>query len=126
MLDESTCLRLLGEESIGRLGFSAQALPVIFPVNFQLDGRSIIFGSEDGDKLRAAQARSVACFEVDWFDPMSHDGWSVLATGRLNTIVDEAADGLRSAPLAHWAIDGDLQLIELAIELLSGRHIRGS
>lgn len=124
VLDESTCFRLLGEESVGRLGFSAQALPVIFPVNFLLDGRTIYFSSEPGDKVRAAHEGSVACFEIDWFDALSHDGWSVLATGRLGVIDGERAIGLENSRLAHWAFDGSRQLLELPIELMSGRRIR--
>ena len=127
VLDESTCLDLLREERVGRVGFSAHALPVIFPVNFVVEGRSVLFSSDQGEKLRAAEAGSVACFEVDWFDPLSHDGWSVLATGRLAT-VDElrATTLLHDHPLAHWAIEGDRQLVELPIEMLSGRRIRNS
>ncbi len=125
VLDETTCLGLLSDERIGRVGFSAHALPVIFPVNFVLDDRSILFSSETGEKLRAAEKGSVACFEVDWFDPLSHDGWSVLAVGRLGTVDETRATTLlHDHPLAHWAIGADRRLVELPIEVLSGRRIR--
>jgi len=124
VLDEATCFDLLGRESVGRLGFSAQALPVILPVNFVLQGRTIVFSSEDGEKLRAAEDRAVACFEIDWFDPIEHDGWSVLATGRLEPMPVERATLLIAHPVGNWALDGQRHFVELPIEIVSGRRLR--
>jgi hypothetical protein len=123
VLDEVTCFDLLGGMSIGRLGFSADALPVIFPVNFVLDGRTVVMRSEDGQKVEAARKRSVACFEVDWFDPFSHIGWSVLATGRLALVEPERAAQLQSLHLAPWALERAECFVELPVEVVSGRRL---
>ena len=123
VLDETTCLDLLGGMSIGRLGFSAGALPVIFPVNFTLDGRTIVMLTEDGQKVDAARKGVVACFEVDWFDPFSHIGWSVLATGRLELVEGARVDELRRLPLAPWALEHPDRFLELPIEVVSGRRL---
>ena len=124
VLDERTCFELLSRETVGRLGFSAQALPVILPVNFVLRDRTIVFSSETGEKLRAAQERAVACFEIDWFDAVGHDGWSVLATGRLAPMDPERAALMTAFPVAHWGLDGSRHFVELPIELISGRRLR--
>ncbi len=124
VLDDETCFRLLESGSVGRIGFSAQVLPVIFPVNYLLQHRTVVFSSEPGEKLRAAEERAVACFEIDWFDPLGHDGWSVLATGRLNPIEADRAALLAAYPLANWALDGPRHFIELPVELISGRRLR--
>ena len=125
VLDEETCLRLLGEQHVGRLGFSAGSLPVIHPVNYVLSGRSILFGSEAGEKLRAAEQHAVACLQIDHHDAFEHSGWSVLATGRLRVL---PAGEVPVAPGAHgpapWALRAD-HLVELSAEILSGRVIGG-
>ncbi len=123
ILDDASCLGLLGTETVGRLGFSAQALPVILPVNYVLQHRTIVFSSESGEKLRAAEDRAVACFEIDSFDPLGHDGWSVLATGRLAPVEPDRAALLAAYPIAHWALRGERHFVELPIELLSARRL---
>ena len=124
VLDEGTCFDLLGRETVGRLGFSAQALPTILPVNFVLRDRTIVFGSEIGEKLRAARARAVACFEIDGFDELGRDGWSVLATGRLAPMDAAQAALMTAYPVAHWGLEGARHFVELPIELISGRRLR--
>ena len=123
MLDEETCLRLLGTQPVGRLGFSAGALPVIFPVNYFLADDTIVFRSEDGEKTRAADTHVVACLEIDQVGGFEHSGWSVLATGRLRLAAPERMKALRRLPLAPWAIHGANQFVEMPIELVSGRVV---
>ncbi len=124
VLDEETCWRLLGQASIGRLGFSAGGLPVIFPLNCFLDHRTVVFRSEDGAKVRAAEQHAVACLEIDEFDSFAHSGWSVLATGRLEIASPDRLAHLAALPLTPWAISGAATFVELAVELLSGRVVQ--
>lgn len=125
ILSDAACLDLLNTSTIGRIGLSAGSLPVILPVNFALDGGSVVVATGPGLKLRAAQAHDVACLEVDHHDPVSHLGWSVLVTGRLDEISRpqglEHAEGL---PLAPWRQISDVHYIRLSIDLLSGRRLR--
>ena len=124
VLDEAACLQALARHAIGRLGFSASALPVVLPVNFTIDDRKIFFRTEPGLKLDAARAGAVVCLEVDDYDVMSHTGSSVLATGRLRLITDaDERHALAGLPLEPWGAPGAEHLVELPIELLSGRTI---
>lgn len=123
VLSDERCLQLLGSEPVGRVGFSAGSLPVVYPVNYFLDGRTIVFRSEPGQKLYAAEHDSVACLEIDRYDPLGHDGWSVLATGRLSLASPERAERLAGLPIAPWALAEASWFVELPIEVLSGRVI---
>jgi nitroimidazol reductase NimA-like FMN-containing flavoprotein (pyridoxamine 5'-phosphate oxidase superfamily) len=124
VLDEEECLRLLPLLPVGRLGFSAGALPVVLPVNFTVVDRTVVFCTEPGLKLDAAAARAVACLEVDDYDVLSHSGWSVLATGRLEVVTDPDHEAvLRRLPVQPWAWQASRHYVELPIELLSGRKI---
>ena len=124
LLSDEECLALLGRHPIGRIGLSAGALPVVLPVNFVLEGRIALFRTESGLKLQAARQGVVACLEVDDYDVMSHTGTSVLATGRLEVITDPVRLAeLADLPLRPWAAPDAPYLVELQIELLSGRRI---
>jgi len=123
-LDEATCLRLLAGRPIGRLGFSSQALPVVIPVNFVLRERTIVFGSGEGEEAQAARERAVACLQVDQFDEQGVDGWSVLATGRLGVMPPERQPEGDALPRVPWTLDPPVLLLELLVELVSGRRIR--
>lgn len=119
ILSDDECLELLTRAPVGRLGFSSGALPVIFPVNIEVQGRRAYFRAADGVKLRAARNHAVACLQVDDYDALEHRGWSVLATGRLHCAEDEAA----SVTVRPWASTIEGELVCLDIELVSGRGI---
>lgn len=124
ILDDGECINLLASASVGRVGLSSGALPVVLPVNFVLRDRTIVFRTEAGLKLDAARANSVACVEIDEFDAFRHEGWSVLATGRMSEIVDpEQLAAAALLPLQPWAARAAAHFVALPIELLSGRRI---
>lgn len=124
IIGEATCLRLLTQERIGRLGLSVGSLPVILPVNYVVQDHKIVFRSEDGDKSLAAERGTVACLEVDHFDRFEHSGWSVMATGRLAIVEPDRAGAYERLPVVPWALGVESRFIELSIDLLSGRSIR--
>ena len=69
VLDPSECMRLLGSVSLGRIGLSSDALPVVLPVNFVLVGDQIVVRTRRGTKLAAATRNAIVAFEVDQLDP---------------------------------------------------------
>ncbi len=117
-------MRLLDHERIGRLGLCDSDTPLILPINYLLHDGRIVFRSADGIKTRAAEAAAAACLEIDWFDRFEHDGWSVLASGRLAVVSPEVADASERLPLVPWALRGETRVIELSIEQVSGRVLR--
>jgi len=74
------CYRLLAAAQVGRLGVNADGYPLIFPVNYALDGAVILLRTQPGTKLGAADYANVT-FEVDHIDPRTRSGWSVLVRG---------------------------------------------
>lgn len=124
VLTEHECRELLGRAAVGRLGLSADSLPVILPVNFVVDDDSIVFRTAAGLKLSAATAGDVACMEVDDIDTLGHGGWSVLVTGRLREITDPAElVSARQLALAPWWHRVDQRYVRLSMDLLSGRRL---
>ena len=125
VLDDAACMGYLAAGAVGRLGFTSGAMPVVVPVNYRLAGTALVFSTESGAKLSAAIAGHVACLEVDDWESLSHEGWSVLATGRLEVITEpeELVDAAR-LPLAPWRRMATPHFVRLPIELLSGRRLR--
>jgi nitroimidazol reductase NimA-like FMN-containing flavoprotein (pyridoxamine 5'-phosphate oxidase superfamily) len=58
------CLRLLAGDEIGRLAVVAGKTPIVTPVNYALDGESVVFRTDPGTKLDQGP-RARAGFEVD-------------------------------------------------------------
>ena len=85
-------LQLLSTASVGRIAVTRDALPVILPVNYVVDGMSLVIRTTDGAILRAAQAGgAVVAFEVDNLDERTMTGWSVLVTGTLREVTAVSA-----------------------------------
>jgi uncharacterized protein len=125
-LSRQECLELLRFQSVGRIGLSVDALPVVVPVNYVVDHERVVLCSEPGAKLDAARRGLVACLEVDQFDPIGHAGWSVLVTGHLTELTDAAeVETARRLPLDPWAPMSEPHYLELTAELVTGRRLRG-
>lgn len=119
-LTEQECRVLLTTSAVGRIGLSVSALPVIHPVNYVVDGDDIVIETGDPMKLRAALDEQVVCFEIDGHDPVSHEGWSVLVTGRAQVCVEP---GLADTPVTAWAMPRESLYIRIRPELITGRRI---
>ena len=77
-LDADECMSLLRPAHFGRVGFVSDGVPVILPVNYVLDGNTIVFRTDPGLKLAEIPMRHVA-FEID--NATDADAWSVLVQG---------------------------------------------
>lgn len=124
ILDREECLRLLRTATIGRLGITVRALPVVLPINFRLVGDRIVFRTGVGTKLDAATCNAVVAFETDDIDPFAHSGWSVVVTGETREITDpEELAQLCAANIPRWAPSADGRVVEVSTTMISGRRI---
>ena len=126
MLDREECLRLLGEVQVGRVGVATEAMPVVLPVNFVLDGERIVFSSAPGTKLYVAATGAQVAFEADEFDAGSRRGWSVCITGPATVVQDEGeAERLRGLPLDSWGPAGQEAFVVIVPQVVTGRRVHG-
>ncbi len=126
ILSDDECRLLLSEAAVGRLGFVERGGPVILPVNFTMDGRAVVFRTGEGSKLSAAMMQRPVCFEIDHWDSMAHTGWSVLAKGFADEVLDDDdIERLERLPVRPWSRpDVRGHWIRVIVEELSGRRIR--
>lgn len=122
-LSFNQCWDLLAAATIGRLGLVVDGHPEIFPVNYVLHDRHIVFRSGRGRKLWGAMASRPGVLEVDGYDAPTTEAWSVVARGEtvLMTDPEETAkvDALGLEPLQPGAKDHYIRLIPRA---LTGRR----
>ncbi|MFI7613481.1 pyridoxamine 5'-phosphate oxidase family protein [Nonomuraea terrae] len=124
VLSREECFALLAAAPIGRIVFTDRALPAVQPVNFHLDGRTIVIRTATGSKLAAATRHAVVAFEADEFDTELRTGWSVTAVGQACEVTDPAEiDRLAALPLTTWAPGSRDHFIVVAAEQVSGRRI---
>lgn len=125
-IDAAGCLELLGTQQVGRVAVVVGIHPVIFPVNYRLDGDAVVFRTGDGAKLRGAAGHPVG-FEVDEVDVARHTGWSVHVWGKASDVTED--DGgplfqrLRRLELEPWAVAEASHWVRIDPVSITGRRI---
>ena len=125
VLTRTESLELLASGLIGRVVLSVHALPIAVPVNYVLDGESVVFRSGAGMKLSAAEAGTVVAFQVDHFTPELRMGWSVLATGVAHRVLDpEEVDRAEQLGVPTWIEPSDdMGFVRIELGTVSGRWL---
>ena len=92
-------------QRLGRLGVVVDSVPLVLPMQFVMDGDTVVFQVNQGAKVLHARLNSVS-FEVDHVDWEKGEGWSVLLQGfgaEITGAIDEQSDELRSLNINTWA-----------------------
>jgi nitroimidazol reductase NimA-like FMN-containing flavoprotein (pyridoxamine 5'-phosphate oxidase superfamily) len=116
-LTRDDCLHLLGTGGLGRVVFTASAMPAVQPVSYVMHGDEVVFRVADDGSLSTATRHAVVGFQVDDIDPVTHAGWSVLGVGQAYEISD--ADR-RSMPVAGSATHA----VAVPLQQLTGQRVR--
>jgi uncharacterized protein len=124
-LTRDECLWLLRKTTIGRLVFTAGALPAIRPVRFRVDTDTIVIRVATGSPLAHAAIGAVVAFEADEIDPDRPGGWTVVVTGKAE-LIDSPADLRRVAQLGleSWEPSGPDGYLRIPATVVSGRRMR--
>ncbi len=124
VLDRAQCLELLSSTDVGRIAVVEAGHPVIFPVNYAMDGERIVLRTAPGTKFDAALRGSPVCFEIDWTDAESRAAWSVVVTGwaRVVEVPDERARA-EALDLDSWSDHDKPRFVALHPERVTGRRI---
>jgi nitroimidazol reductase NimA-like FMN-containing flavoprotein (pyridoxamine 5'-phosphate oxidase superfamily) len=109
---------------VGRIALGGPR-PAIFPVNYAIDGNSVIFRTDPGSKFHAASHKAYVAFEVDWVEPTWQIGWSVVVRGQARVVTDPADVGrLTGLGLLSWADGEKGNFVRIEMELISGRCLK--
>jgi nitroimidazol reductase NimA-like FMN-containing flavoprotein (pyridoxamine 5'-phosphate oxidase superfamily) len=124
-LRDDECWRLLATAEVGRLAVAVAGEPDIFPINFVVDGPTVVFRTAEGTKLAALTVASQVALEVDGYDAGSGEAWSVVVKGtaeRLEHFADiYAAEEL---PLFPWQSGPKQWFVRIGRTTVTGRRFR--
>jgi len=127
ILNEETCWQLMATHEVGRLAVSIANLPDIFPVNYRVDGRTIVIQTAPGTKLAAGVLGRGIAFEVDQLDDERRLGWSVVAQGpaeELTTTSEKmTADELG---IDSWSAHPKFRFMRITPTRITGRSTDGA
>jgi nitroimidazol reductase NimA-like FMN-containing flavoprotein (pyridoxamine 5'-phosphate oxidase superfamily) len=124
-ISEQDGLELLQTKSkVGRVAFIVDGRPMVLPVNYRADEKSVVFCTPEGTKLSVLKDGAPAAFEVDASRSLYHSGWSVLVQGTAQEVTDPTElDELRRGPLKSWAVPESEHWVRISIDEISGRRI---
>jgi nitroimidazol reductase NimA-like FMN-containing flavoprotein (pyridoxamine 5'-phosphate oxidase superfamily) len=121
-MPEDECWSHLCASSVGRLAYVVDGWPVVLPVNFTAADGEIALRSESGGKFAAAERGAQVSLQVDAIDPVYRSGWSVLAFGVAELVVDDGErERLAEHGLRSWATGPGSPWIRLRPVRVTGR-----
>ena len=118
-ISRDDCLAFLARFDVGRVAVATEEGPLVVPVNYVMDGDTVVFRSDPGTKLDVIYDGPVS-FQLDQIEPRSRTGWSVLVRGMAEPL---APTGDETLWLESWA-PGDKDVwIRIVPFSITGRRI---
>ena len=123
ILSASESWDLLASVSLGRLVTSADGQPEIFPVNFVVQRRTVLFRTAEGTKLVSTAINNQVLFEAD--DHGVSEGWSVILKGMARMLrTNEELEEAERAQLLPWTATLKQHYVRVQPVSITGRRFR--
>ncbi|QLL09879.1 pyridoxamine 5'-phosphate oxidase family protein [Mycobacterium vicinigordonae] len=123
VLSAKECWELLGGTSLGRLVTAVDGRPEIFPVNYAVQRKTILFRTAGGTKLVSTAINNQVVFEVD--DHNVTEGWSVIVRGTARSVRgDEEIAEAERAQVLPWTGSEKSHYVRVIPEIISGRRFQ--
>lgn len=117
------CWDLLAGMSLGRLVTSVDGKPEIFPVNYAVQRRTVLFRTAEGTKLVSTAINHRVLFEVD--DHNVAEGWSVIVKGNARSLrTYEEIEEAEQAQVLPWTSSEKSHYVRITPESVTGRRFR--
>jgi nitroimidazol reductase NimA-like FMN-containing flavoprotein (pyridoxamine 5'-phosphate oxidase superfamily) len=123
ILPEHECWDLLAGVALGRLVTSVGGEPEIFPVNYVVQRRTVLFRTAEGTKLVSTAINHRVLFEAD--DHNVAEGWSVIVKGIARSLrTNEQIEEAERAQLLSWTTSEKTHYVRVIPEMVTGRRFR--
>jgi hypothetical protein len=119
-------MRLLGGVSIGRIVFTARALPAVRPVCHVVHGDHVIIRMDRNAAITSelrAEAGTVVAYEADAIDMSEHLGWSVVVVSVTHRVIDPDEAALYRRALRPWVTGAKDQVIAIHADIVTGYRL---
>jgi nitroimidazol reductase NimA-like FMN-containing flavoprotein (pyridoxamine 5'-phosphate oxidase superfamily) len=124
-LEHHECWELLRTVSVGRLAVLVDGHPDIFPINYTVDGGTVVFRTGHGTKLAGASGGAPVALEADGVDAVSGLAWSVVLKGPAKEI--KGTEGVLDTAalfLFPWQAGKKDTFIRVSPDSLTGRRFK--
>lgn len=118
-LSVDECWGMLRAEEFGRLAFRLMDEVHIAPVNYAVEGESLLFRTAEGDKLLGVVMGGEVAFEVDRFEGES--ARSVVVRGTAQLLDESEAHRAENVPLRSWVSTLKYNVVEIVPHVVTGR-----
>jgi uncharacterized protein len=123
ILSASESWDLLASVPLGRLVTSVGGQPEIFPVNFVVQHRTVLFRTAEGTKLVSTAINNRVLFEADDHD--AGEGWSVIVNGMARMLrTNEELEEAEHAQLLPWTATLKQHYVRIQPVSITGRRFR--
>ena len=123
VLSDDEAWNLLSSITLGRLVTSYAGKLEIFPVNFVVQKRTVLFRTAEGTKLFTTVMNDQVLFEAD--DHTVAEGWSVIVRGTARELATaEEIHQADRAQLMPWVPTAKLRYVRITPDELSARRFR--
>lgn len=123
VLSEQVCWEHLRRTSVGRLGVHHDGQPEIYPINYLVDGTSIVFRTRPESKIARPPHLERVAFEIDGYEPHRGDAWSVLIKG-FGRFIDSVPElkAVSDLPLFPWLTADRVAFVRIVPVEITGRR----
>ena len=123
VLSDDENWKLMGGMALGRLITDFAGEPEVFPVNYAVQDRTVLFRTAPGTKLVSAVANRAVVFEVD--DHNTAEGWSVIVRGNARLLKTDAdIQHAERAQLLPWTATLKPHYVRITPTEVTGRLFR--
>ena len=113
------CWQMLRDEEFGRLAYRLVDEVHITPINYTVDGGTLLFRTAEGNKLLAVVMGSEVAFEIDRYGEES--ARSVVVRGTARLLPEDEAHRADNLPLRPWVPTLKYNVVEIQPNVVSGR-----
>ena len=118
-LTSEECWEMLRHEEFGRLAYRLVDEVHITPINYAVEGGSLLFRTAEGNKLLAVVMESEVALEIDRYG----EDWarSVVVRGPARLLPEDEEHRAENVPLRPWVPTLKYNVVEIEPKVVSGR-----
>ena len=114
------CWELIKSQEFGRLAFHLADQVHITPINYAVDGETLLFRTAEGSKLLAVVMNPDIAFEIDNCGEV--EAWSVIIRGTARHLDELEEHRAENVPLRPWVPTLKYDVVEITPSEISGRR----
>jgi uncharacterized protein len=120
VLTEDECWAELRSDEFGRLAYRLGDEINLVPVNYAVDGDTLLFRTAEGNKLLGVVMHPDVVFEIDHFE--EERATSVVVRGEARKLEEDEEHRAENVPLRPWVDTLKYNVVEIRPTQLTGRR----